>query len=121
MEFTVTQRFACTPEDYWARSRGSEFEAAIAREAEVEVEVLPPRGAVERTRVTQLAPVPAIAQKAMGVDRFRYVQEVEADNARFSTRWSIVPDVMTDRVSCRGESAVRAGPGGCERVIRGTI
>jgi hypothetical protein len=121
MEFTVVQRFSCAPEVYWARSRGAEFEAAVAKEAEVQVETLPPRGAVERTRVTQLAPLPAMAQKAMGVERFRYVQEVESDEPRFATKWSIVPDVMTDRVTCRGESHVRAAAGGCERVIRGTI
>lgn len=121
MEFTVVQRFACTPEQYWARSRGPEFDAAMATAADVLAEVLPPRGAVERTRITQNQPMPAIAQKALGIERFRYVQEVESDDAAFLTRWTIVPDVMADRVTCKGESRVRPAAGGCERVISGRI
>ncbi len=121
MEFSVVQRFTCAPEVYWARSRGPEFELALAQAAEVTAEQLPPRGNVERTRITQLNALPNVAQKAMGVERFAYVQEVESDEAHFTTKWAIVPDVMTDRVTCRGESVVRAAPGGCERVITGRI
>ncbi len=121
MQFTVVQRFACSPETYWSRSRGPEFEAALATAADVHVEALPPRGVVQRTRVTQNQPMPGVAQKALGIERFRYVQEVESDDSAFLTRWTIVPDVMTDRVTCRGESRVRASAEGCERVITGTI
>lgn len=121
MEFAVVQRFACSPEQYWARSRGPAFDAAMAEAADVRAEVLPPRGPVERTRITQNQPMPTVAQKALGIERFRYVQEVEADEAQFLTRWTIVPDVMADRVTCKGESRVRPTAGGCERVISGRI
>ena len=121
MDFTVVQRFSCAPGQYWERSRSAEFEAAVAAEAEVVTESLPARGEVVRTRVTQLAALPAVAQKALGIERFRYVQEVETDNAAFSTRWAIVPEVMAERVTCRGDSAVRASETGCERTIRGSI
>ena len=125
MEFTVVQRFACSPEQYWSRARGDEYEAAIAKEAEVSAELLAPRveggRTVQRMRITQLSPLPPVAQKALGIERFRYVQEVEADEASRSTRWAIVPEVMADRVTCRGESAVTEAPGGCQRTLRGNI
>ncbi|GDX82176.1 hypothetical protein LBMAG42_39870 [Deltaproteobacteria bacterium] len=125
MEFSVVQRFACSPETYWNRSRGPEFEAAVAKEAEALVEALPPRqeGArlIERSRVTLLQPLTAVAQKAMGVERFTYIQEVETIDANFTTRWSIVPDVMKDRITIKGDTHVRGAQGGCERVIRGSI
>lgn len=117
----MVQRFACTPELYWQRSGASEFEAALAAAAGVEVEPMPPRGRTQRTRVTQNQPLPPVAQRALGVERFRYVQEVERDDARLSTTWAIVPDVFSERVSCRGESRVSAAEGGCERVIAGKI
>lgn len=121
MEFTVVQRFACTPEEYWQRSGAADFEDALAAAADVHVEPMPPRGPTLRTRVTQNQPMPPVAQKALGVERFRYVQEVERDDVRLATKWAIVPEMFSERVSCRGESRVSAAEGGCERVIAGKI
>lgn len=125
MEFTVVQRFACSPEIYWARTRGPEFDAAIAQGAEALAEPLPSRQheghTVECTRVTVLQPLSAVAQRALGVERFVYVQEVESLDEALTTRWCILPDVMKDRITVSGDTVVREAPGGCERVIRGTI
>jgi hypothetical protein len=121
MEFSVVQRFRCSPAEYWSRSTGPEFEKALAAASEVELQALEPRGSVQRARVTQIGELPAVAQKALGARRFCYVQEVEANDAAFSTRWSIVPEVMADRVTCDGTTEIRATAGGCERVVRGNI
>jgi hypothetical protein len=121
MEFSVVQRFRCTPEEYWERSRGDAFEQALAAASQVEVEALEPRGAVKRTRVTQIGELPSVAQRALGTKRFCYVQEVESDDVAHATRWSIVPEVMADRVTCSGTSQLSAVADGCERVVRGSL
>jgi hypothetical protein len=121
MDFTVTQRFRCTPTEYWARSRGGEFDRALAQASQVEFEALPARGNVERSRITQIGELPAVAQKALGARRFCYVQEVEEREAEFATAWRILPEVMADRVICSGTTRIRPAADGCERVVTGTI
>ncbi len=121
MDFTVVQRFRCTPDEYWARSRGVEFDRALALASQVEFEPLERRGNVERSRVTQIGELPAVAQKALGARKFQYVQEVEEREAEHATHWNILPDVMADRVICSGTTKIRASAEGCERVVSGTI
>ncbi len=121
MEFAVVQRFRCTPDEYWDRTRGSEFDQAMAIASQVEIEPLEPRHNVDRVRVTQIGELPLVAQKALGATRFCYVQEVENQPGTLTTRWTIIPERMADRVTCAGTTEIRAMEEGCERVIRGTI
>lgn len=125
MDFSVTQRFRCSPETYWAKTRGPEFDAAIATAAQVKAEPLETRdqGATifERILVTHIEPMTAVAQKAFGASHLKYTQEIETTNHSFSTKWKIIPSFFTERVTCKGDSVVRATPEGCERIIKGSI
>ncbi|MBM4392452.1 MAG: DUF2505 family protein [Deltaproteobacteria bacterium] len=125
MDFTVTQRFACSPEHYWSKTRGAEFDAAVAQVAEVTAHNVETRRdgdrLFERVVIKHLTPMTPVAQKAFGKTHLEYTQEIETDDARFSTRWKILPAFFGDRVVCKGDSVVRATPQGCERVIRGSI
>jgi hypothetical protein len=125
MEFTVTQRFACTPAHYWDNTRGAEFDAAVAREAEVTAAPLESRREgdqlFERIAIKHVTPMTPVAQKAFGKTHLEYTQEIDTDDAKYTTRWRIVPAFFSDRVVCKGDSLVRATAQGCERVIRGSI
>lgn len=125
MEFTVTQRFACSPAHYWDKTRGEVFDAAVAKEAEVTASTVESRRdgqrLFEKVAIKHITPMTTVAQKAFGKTHLEYVQEVESDDERYTTRWTIVPSFFADRVACTGDSLVREVPGGCERVIRGKI
>ncbi|MBM4367693.1 MAG: DUF2505 family protein [Deltaproteobacteria bacterium] len=125
MDFTVTQRFACSPAHYWSKTRGAEFDAAVAQEAEVTAQNVEARRdgdrLFERVAIKHITPMTPVAQKAFGKTHLEYTQEIETDDASFSTRWKIVPAFFSDRVVCKGDSVVRGTPQGCERVIRGSI
>lgn len=125
MDFSVTQRFRCSPETYWSRSRGPEFDAAIASAAAVHAQMLESKvegsKLFERILVTHIEPMTTVAQKAFGATHLKYTQEIETTDATHSTKWKIIPSFFTDRVTCKGDSVVRATPTGCERVIKGSI
>lgn len=125
MEIRIAHRFPCSPQEYWDATHAPGVEDEMRREADVDHEVLEraDRGAtiLERARISPRKELPAVAQKALGVARFSYVQEVELDNTQLTTRWKVLPDVMRDKVRCEGTSRVVATPDGCERIIEGEI
>ena len=76
---------------------------------------------IERRRVSPRKPLPPLMARAVGRDRLSYVQEVDFDNANYSSVWRVVSDIMPDKVRCAGTSKVGAVDGGCERVMAGRI
>jgi hypothetical protein len=125
MEFSVIQAFPCTPQVYWAATRGAEFDAAIAKEAEVTAEPIESRSEGGHTfdtiRVTHVTPMTLVAQKAFGATHLKYVQEIESIDREFATKWKIVPAFFAERVRCHGVSKVRPTKEGCERSIKGVV
>jgi hypothetical protein len=125
MEIRLSHRFPCSPSAYWDYTREPAFEAQVRSEAEVDYALLESRdnGAhnFTRARVSPRKELPALAQKAMGQARLSYVQEIDADSEKFTTRWKVVSDFMSDKVRCQGSSRVVATPDGCERIIEGSI
>ncbi|MEN9785216.1 MAG: hypothetical protein RLZZ299_480 [Pseudomonadota bacterium] len=126
MRFRIAHTFPCPAATYWDVSNRPEVEAALAAAAEVTTEALGTevRGdtRVSRTRVRPNRPLPPLVQKALGAERFSYVQESVHDDSRRATRWSVLPDVLGERITCGGTAQVRDLPDGrCERVIEGEI
>jgi hypothetical protein len=125
MEIRIAHRFPVAPRAYWEGTRGPELEAEMAREGEVDMQVLErrrtPPTAFDRVRVSPRKELPALAQKALGVARLSYVQEITANDDTMTTTWRVVPDVLPDKVRCGGTSRVVPAPGGCERIIEGEI
>lgn len=124
MDFRIAHRFACSPEVYWETTRSEEYEASFRGE-DVDTEVIEARQqddvAYERRRVSPRKQVPGVIAKAIGRDRLSYVQEVEADNRAFTTRWKVLSDVLPDKVKCSGTSRVVPHGDGCERIMEGSI
>lgn len=124
MDFRIAHRFPCTPQAYWDMTRNPAYEREVqGADTASELLELKDEGAqtFERRRIAPAKPLPAVMAKAVGRDRLSWVQEVTSDNTAFTTRWKVVSDVLTDKVRCAGTSRVVAAPGGCERVIEGTI
>ncbi len=126
MKFRIVHTFPCAAATYREVSDRPDVEAALAAAADVTMEPLgtEQRGAtrITRTRVRPNRPLPPLVQKALGADRFSYVQETTRDDATLATRWAVLPDVLADRITCGGTASVRDLPGGrCERVIEGEI
>lgn len=131
MKFRIAHSFPCTPSTWWEIAHRPDVEAALAAAAEVTLEPLAAAGPdaashgatrVSRIRVRPHRPLPPLVQKALGAERFSYVQESAHDDARHTTRWTVLPEVLGDRIACSGTASVRELPGGrCERVIEGEI
>lgn len=125
MQFRISHRFPVSPRAYWDGTRDPDLDQRMAEAGEIDVQVLERQREgtrlVERLRVSPRQELPGLAQKALGTSRFSYVQVVESDDADMRTTWQVLPDVLADKVSCRGTSRVVEAAGGCERVIDGEI
>lgn len=125
MELRLAHRFPCDPATYWEATRDPAFEQKVRDEAEVDYAPLTEQVNGDRTftraRVSPRKELPPLVQKALGQARLSYVQEIDADNAAYTTRWKVVSDFLTDKISCGGTSRVVAAAGGCERIIEGQI
>jgi hypothetical protein len=125
MQIRIAHRFPVPPRAYWDGTRSPDLDDEMARESEVDVQVLERRRdgphSFDRLRMMPRKELPGLAQRALGTQRLSYVQEVEADEAAMTTTWRVVPDVLADKVRCQGTSRVVATPEGCERIIEGEI
>lgn len=125
MQFRISHRFPVSPRAYWDGTRDPALDQRMAEAGEIDVQVLERRREGTRThdrsRVSPRKELPSVAQRALGTARFSYVQVVESDDDHMSTTWQVLPDVLPDKVTCRGTSRVVDAPGGCERVIEGEI
>lgn len=125
MQFRISHRFPVSPRAYWDGTRDPELDQRMAEAGEIDVQVLERRRdgprTHERLRVSPRKELPGVAQRALGTARFSYVQVVDSDDDRMGTTWQVLPDVLPDKVTCRGTSRVIDAPGGCERIIDGEI
>jgi hypothetical protein len=125
MQFRISHRFPVSPRAYWDGTRDPDLDQRMADAGEIDVQVLERRRdgprLLERLRVSPRKELPGLAQRALGTARFTYVQVVESDDDRMGTTWQVLPDVLPDKVTCRGTARVVDAPGGCERIIDGEI
>ncbi len=126
MQFRISHRFACTPERFWALVREPRYEAELQRDSSFDVTVLQreEQGSrlLERFKVVSRTPLPALAQRAAGVDRITYEQELNSDSVTRTATWKVKTYFLSDKIRCGGTSRVIPGPGGgCERVLEGEI
>lgn len=125
MQFRISHRFPVSPRAYWDGTRDPDLDQRMADAGEIDVQVLERRRdgprLLERLRVSPRKELPGLAQRALGTARFTYVQVVESDDDRMGTTWQVLPDVLPDKVTCRGTARVVEAPGGCERIIDGEI
>lgn len=125
MDIRITHTFPCTPAAYWEVTSRPQVDAEMRAAGDADFETLSERAEGDRQhsrrRVTARSELPLVVRRALGRDRLSYVQEVETDNAAFSTTWKVIPDVLADRVRCSGTTRVVPTPAGCERRIEGVI
>jgi hypothetical protein len=125
MQIRISHRFPVSPRAYWEGTRDPALDARIAEAGETDVTLLDRRREgsrqIERMRVSPRKELPGIAQGALGVKRFTYVQVVESDDDTMTTTWKVLPEVLSDKVVCGGTSRVIPAPEGCERIIEGEI
>lgn len=77
---------------------------------------------LERFKIVSRTPLPAFAQRAAGVDRISYEQELDSDHATKTIVWKVKTLFLSDKVKCGGKSRVIPAPdNGCERVLEGEI
>ncbi len=101
---------------YEASFRGEDVDTVVLEAREVGDH------SIERRRVSPRKPLPPLMARAVGRERLSYVQEVDFDNAHFSSVWRVVSDILPDKVRCAGTSRVVAhAGGGCERIMEGRI
>lgn len=126
MQFRIAHRFPCTPDRFWALIREPGYEADLQKESSMDITVLQreDRGGhlLERFKLVSRTPLPALVQRAAGVDRISYEQELDSDHATKVITWKVKTLFLTDKVKCGGTSKVIPAPGGgCERVLEGEI
>jgi hypothetical protein len=125
MQFRIAHRFGVAPRVYWDETRDPALDQQMAEAGEIDVHVLERRRegshVHDRLRVSPRKELPSVAQRALGTARFSYVQVVDSDDDHMTTVWQVLPDVLAEKVTCRGTSRVVDAPGGCERIIDGEI
>lgn len=125
MEFRISHRFPCTPQQYWDLLRQPDFEKEAQDRSQVDITVLlreEKNGRIkERFRIVSRRDLPQVAQKVTGVQRLAYEQELDGSLTDYSSNWKIQPLFLTDKVKCSGTTRIQAVAGGCERLIEGDI
>lgn len=121
MKLQLRHHFPVSPARAFEELFGDDYENAVSADSRLERKVLldeqRPTGRVRRIHVVPEQRLPAAVAKVIGADRFSYVLEERHDRAGNRMDFTVTPDGMADRVSVGGSWAVKAAPGGCERVV----
>jgi hypothetical protein len=117
--------FPCTVDQYWAMYWDPEYEAMLSSASSVRREPLSSteddRRIRQRVRFTPDRTLPGPVAKVVGTDRLTYDWDMEYDKHGKIIRWTVIPAVAADKVTCRGTYEVHATATGCERVVNGEI
>lgn len=124
MKLDLRHTFACDPDTYWKAYWDPELEARVQHD-QIDRTVLSDTTEdgvrTTRTRVVAGGDMPGVVKKALGGNALTYEQISRYDIEGGTLSWEVVPAVMADKVTARGEVTVREVPGGTERISAGVI
>lgn len=125
--FMVTDEFDCSPDRLWEIMESSEeFERRLEEATEMRREIVEEdrRGDEvwsRRVRCVSLREIPAMMQKALGIEQFEYDLEQRVDRREDLVEWTLETPFMTDRVDARGTTSVEETDEGCRRTVQGRV
>ena len=126
MDFDRRDRFSISPQHYWDLSldpalRRAADELSRLRRTLLD-EISAPGGVTRIFQVDAEDPLPAIAQKALGVTHLSYRETTVADSEKLRETWTVDLGKWADRIQVEGTTQLKAAPGGgCERVVKAQI
>ena len=126
MKMHIRHRFDCSAQHLWDLVLDADYQAAVDAQSGLSRELLSERKtARELTRKIRFTPdkmLPPAMARAVGRDKLTYVQEQRWKLDELKMFWTVVPDVMGDRVRSKGDFLLRAvGAEQVERIVSGEI
>ncbi len=120
MKFKITQQLACSPEKYWDLVDSEAFIEHFEERADTALSV-DREGIHKRLTYTSRGELPAIMQKALGIERMEYEEYHDVDRENHRNTWEVETPFMTDRVKAWGTTRLEATDEGCRRTVEGTV
>lgn len=127
MQFEFRHVFPCEADVLWEILADSRYQDEANDRAGVDKQILEDRPTAPgqrlvRVRVLPRRTLPPAMARALGTDRLSYVQEQRWRMDTRTMKWVVIPDVLPERVRCKGDFTVGArARGECERVITGEL
>ncbi|MED5374762.1 MAG: DUF2505 family protein [Myxococcota bacterium] len=126
MKLHVRHTFPSTVERLWELVLDDAYQDEVDRRANISRELLEERRTrnelIRKVRFTAQRKLPAAIARAVDSDRFSYVQEQRWKLDEHRMVWSVVPDVMADRIRSKGDFRLtQLGPDQVERLVTGEV
>lgn len=126
MKMLVRHRFDCSAQRLWDLVLDDAYQEAVDAQSGLTRELLSERKSarelIRKIRFTPDKTLPPAMARAVGKDKMSYVQEQRWKLGELKMFWTVVPDVMGDRVRSKGDFQLRAlGPAQVERLVTGEI
>lgn len=126
MKLSLTHVFPCQPGELFDLLEDPELEAILAREGNLQREVVERRESPDGTRFRRVKcrpnrSVPAFLKPFVGSEGIVYFQVSEGQPASGLLRWRVEVPALGERMQVRGTTRVEPHPGGCRRIIEGEV
>lgn len=126
MQFSITDQFDCSPQRLWELLEDDEEVARRLQETTQERRELVEQdtdNGVEhlRIRCVSMREIPAMMQKALGIERLEYERDQRLDRDAGVMNWEVTTPFLTDRVDVTATTRVSATDDGCRRVVEGQV
>jgi hypothetical protein len=126
MKMQIRHRFDCSAQRLWDLVLDEAYQDAVDSNSGLSRELLSERKTarelVRKIRFTPDKTLPPAMARAVGKDKMSYVQDQRWKLDELKMFWTVVPDVMGDRVRSKGDFQLRAlGAEQVERIVTGEI
>ncbi|MFT5587768.1 MAG: hypothetical protein ACI9VR_005381 [Cognaticolwellia sp.] len=126
MKMHISHRFDCSAQRLWDLVLDADYQAAVDTQSGLSRELISERKSarelIRKIRFTPDKTLPPAMARAVGRDKMSYVQEQRWKLSELKMFWTVVPDVMGDRVRSKGDFQLRAvGAEQVERIVSGEI
>lgn len=126
MKMHIRHRFDCSAQRLWDLVLDQAYQDAVDSNSGLSRELLSERKSakelIRKIRFTPDKTLPPAMARAVGKDKMSYVQDQRWKLDEHKMFWTVVPDVMGERVRSKGEFQLRAlGPEQVERIVTGEI
>ena len=125
MRYTITDDFDCSPQELRKLFESDEFERRLENEIDSTRDVVDEttEDGLEITtyRFASRREIPAVMQKALGVERIEYDRTERSDRETGTTTWTVKTPFMTERVDVEGTTTLEETDGGCRRIVEGKV